>query len=89
MIYLYLLGNIVYLPLALYDFFCIQNLSYFKALVYYIRGILLVGQQYNSWILWYLLSIIYSITVLYILFRKKCKKIYILLTAVFFFCLDH
>lgn len=67
---LYIVWNIVYFPLAIYEYI-IKKFSALHSIVDYLRGFFLVGQHYNSWILWYLLSTIYAIV--YILICQKAK----------------
>jgi len=67
---MYLLWTVIYLPLAVWHFVSAET-SPIKAVVIYIRGFLLVGEQYNSWPLWYLLSTIYALLVIYFIFVTK------------------
>lgn len=55
---IYILYTLIYFPLSLYGF-VYENKNIIEALVYFIRGILFVGENFNSWILWYILSEIY------------------------------
>ena len=78
---LYLKWMIIYTPLEL----CYANrnrIPMLKEILLYLRGVLLLGQQYNSWPLWYLLSSIYALLLIYILIKRKSKKI-ILFSAFF------
>lgn len=70
---LYLFWSAIYLPLALVQYINNEHGIIFNILLY-IRGLLFVGEQYNSWILWYLLSTIYALLVLYLLDKFKCDK---------------
>jgi len=67
---LYLLWTIVYFPLAL-GHAVISKTHPLKFVVMYIRGVLIIGQNYNSWILWYLLSMIYALVLILILIKLK------------------
>lgn len=67
---MYLLWTVIYLPLAVWHFVS-AGISPIKAVIIYIRGFLLVGEQYNSWPLWYLLSTIYALLVIYFIFAAK------------------
>ena len=69
---LYLIWNIVYLPLAIYEY--IQDkTSVFRSFLIYLRGLFFIGEHYNSWILWYLLSTIYTLIIILILMKLKVK----------------
>ena len=73
---LYLIFTIVYLPLTIYGF--VQSgESLLKCIFSFIRGVLFVGENYNSWILWYLLSEIYGLLFIYLLKNKtnNCRKL--------------
>ncbi|MBR4026765.1 MAG: acyltransferase family protein [Lachnospiraceae bacterium] len=67
---MYLCWMIIYTPLAIYHFIS-DNSSIIKAVLMYIRGLLFIGEQYNSWQLWYLLSTIYTIILIIILIKNK------------------
>ena len=80
---LYLLWTIIYFPLALYD--CIHNGKPLDLnILFYIRGFLFVGEQYNSWHLWYLLSTIYALILIIAMIRfnfNPVKQISVICTA--------
>ncbi len=65
---LYLLWTVIYLPLTIYGYVTAQE-SIKTAIVQFIINISLVGENFNSWMLWYLLSTVYSL-VFIILLRK-------------------
>ncbi len=83
---LYIVFNIVYLPLTLYGYlkfgysitFCIQD---------FIRGFILVGEHYNSWVLWYLLSEFYGLCLIYFLYKKGVNFKNIIYVGIFFYVL--
>lgn len=52
----------MYLPLAIYGF-CINDIPVLKSCFYYVRGFLFIGEQFNSWILWYLLFMVVGMLV--------------------------
>lgn len=56
---MYVFWSAVYFPLALY-YYISSGKSALYALFHYLRGLLFVGEHYNSWMLWYLLSTIYA-----------------------------
>lgn len=67
---MYLLWMLIYAPLAvLYMLRADRGLLW--CIFYYLRGFLLMGEHYNSWPLWYLLSMNYGLFFLYLLCRKK------------------
>ena len=67
---MYFLWSLIYFPLALY-YFISEKISPLHAIIQYIRGFIFIGEQYNSWHLWYLLSTIYALTALIILLKAK------------------
>lgn len=67
---LYAFWSAVYAPLAIL-FFYRSGYSLFKAAASWLIGFFLVGENYNSWMLWYLLSSIYAIVFVLLLLRWK------------------
>ena len=82
---LYLLWTVIYFPLAIFDFIS-RKVAPIEAIITYFRRFIFVGEQYNSWHLWYLLSIIYALIILIILFKKKKSigTIFLISTVSFF-----
>ncbi len=80
---MYLTWTAVYFPLAVYRFISTRTAP-MKAVLLYIQGFLFIGEQYNSWQLWYLLSTIYALLVIYILLiaKKSSSKHLIILSIV-------
>ncbi len=71
MIKLYLLWSVIYMPLALYQYIYLDHKhSWLWYVASYMRGLIFIGEHYNSWILWYLLSTIYSLQMIIILLKK-------------------
>lgn len=70
---MYLLWTLIYFPLAVYNFIS-SGTSPIDAVLSYLRGFLFVGENYNSWQLWYLLSTIYTLLILYIIIFKIKKS---------------
>lgn len=66
---MYLFGMAAYLPLAIWNYIK-HNTSIWKALFLYLRGLFWLGQQYNSWHLWYLLGTVYTMCLLIHLWKK-------------------
>ena len=67
---MYLIWTLLYLPMALWHFVAAGKTLH-RAIQLYIQGFFFVGQQYNSWPLWYLLSTFYTLGVLYLLLKHK------------------
>ena len=71
---MYMVWTIVYLPLAIYRFVS-SEIGILRSVVLYIRGFVFIGEQYNSWHLWYLLSTIYALVfILTVLYLKLSPK---------------
>lgn len=83
---LYLIWTIIYMPLTIYGYITNDN-SLLNDILSFIRGMFFIGEHYNSWILWYLLSLIYSILLIGILLRCKVriKGIYFISVLLFIF----
>ena len=73
---MYLTWTIIYIPLAIYHYITTET-SILKSIILYIRNFIFVGEQYNSWHLWYLLATIYALIFILILkhFKLSPKKI--------------
>ena len=67
---IYLIWNAAYLPITIWGFIY-NGQSITKAIFSWVKGFLLLGEQFCSWPLWYLLSIIYGTFVLQIMARKS------------------
>lgn len=77
---LYLLWTVIYLPLAII-YWNSTGLPLRTCISQYMRSFLFVGQQYNSWMLWYLLSTIYTLIVIMACLRQNRSRIHLLLVA--------
>lgn len=55
--------------------------SVLKATLIYIKDFVFVGQHYNSWMLWYLLSTVYSVISIFLLRKANVKWIMILVIS--------
>ena len=42
-----------------------------KDFIFYLHGLVIMGEHYNSWILWYLLSAVYGLAYLYVCVKYK------------------
>lgn len=79
---MYVTWSLIYLPLAVYQFIA-TGTPFIKAFLLYVRGFFFLGEQYNSWPLWYLLSTILSLAVIgFILKKKKSSRALIVLIVV-------
>ena len=81
---MYLIWTIVYLPLALY-YYCVNDNSFIIDTLNYFRNLFTVGEHFNSPILWYLVSAIYSLCFVYFLTLKKITIQGIVLLGAFVF----
>lgn len=60
---LYITWSLIYLPYTIYGFYALDG-SYMGKLLCIIRGFLLVGENYLSWPLWYLLGLVVSVLII-------------------------
>lgn len=83
---LFLIWTALYLPLAIINFI-VEGTDALTAVLKYMRGFFFIGEQYNSWHLWYLLSTIYSLILILILFKLKLslRKIVVIGCIIFIF----
>lgn len=63
---LYIFWTCLYLPITIWSFFKNDAPFHWDA-TYFLFNVILVGENYFSWSLWYLLSIFYSLSLLYYL----------------------
>lgn len=75
---MYVVWTIIYFPLTIYGY-AIQGYTFIHCVCDFVKGFFLIGEHYNSWPLWYLLSAIYGYFVLYICVKKKWNRKTILL----------
>lgn len=81
---MYVVWTVVYLPMALYHFIS-SGTGVLKSVLIYIRGFVFIGEQYNSWQLWYLLSTIYALVfILILLYLKISPKKAIIFSSIIF-----
>jgi hypothetical protein len=75
---LYCAWTFVYLPLSIIHYFR-EGTSLLSAIKLFIVGFVFVGEQYNAWILWYLLSAVYALIVIIIINRTRIthKKLWV------------
>lgn len=65
---MYLIWTVVYMPLAAAHY-VLEGETIIRSVLLYIDGLFLLGEHYNSWILWYLLSTVYALIFAEILLR--------------------
>ena len=83
---LYVLWMLIYAPMAVWDMYR-SGRGIVWCVCYYLRGFFLLGEHYNSWPLWYLLSTIYGLCFLWLLSRKKVTLNRIVLcSCILFLC---
>ena len=63
---LYLVWTLIYLPFTIYGF-CLDGVSPFKSFLVFVKNVLLVGQNYYSWPLWYLLAMLVAGGLIYLM----------------------
>ena len=83
---LYLIWSIIYLPITLI-YWVKQGVSPIQVLISAVRGYLILGQQYNSWMLWYLLATVYGFALLWIMYHFLWKAQWISGTMLLLFLL--
>ncbi len=81
---MYIIWTAIYLPMAIY-YYIASGTKPIKAVLSYIRGFVFIGEQYNSWPLWYLLSTIYALLFIMLMVRHNVNIKIILCAAFVFF----
>lgn len=79
---LYVVWNIVYLPVTIFGFI-VDDVSIGIALLQFVRGFFLIGQQFYSWHLWYVLALIYATMIFYSIRRATINVRYYVSLALF------
>ncbi len=69
---LYLIWSVVYLPITII-YYVSKQMSIKESLLQYLQGLVFVGEHFNSWMLWYLLSMTYAIILILILLKIRCR----------------
>lgn len=70
---LYMWWTLIYLPFTIYGFYKDENLSVLKSVALFFRNFLLVGENYLSWPLWYLLGMLVAGCIIYLMVRWDWK----------------
>lgn len=81
---LYCIWTLFHLPLTIYGYAQSGN-SVIECVLSYVKYFLFVGKLYNSYHLWYLLSMIYALAGMWILIRRGKGARHILAAGVFFY----
>lgn len=79
--WLYLTWTIVYAPLAIWHYIY-SNMKSFEIIKDLVKGFFWIGENYNSYILWYLLSSLYSLIFIYFFRKMKITYNHILIISV-------
>lgn len=69
---LYIYWTAIFLPITIW-WYCTNDLPFQKDIVLFIRGTFFFGENYYSWPLWFLLSMIYGIALTYLLILINLK----------------
>ena len=83
---MYLIWSVLYLPLAVIHFWS-EGESFLRSVLLYLRGFFIVGENYNSWMLWYLLSTIYALLFILFLVQRKIKLTHVLILGSILFAI--
>ncbi len=83
---MYIIWTIIYLPLSIYGLYIEDNLNFYGASIF-IKNTLIKGENYYSWPLWYLLSVVFSAAIFLIWNRLNWGKISLLTFAFIVFLL--
>lgn len=70
---MYLIGNFIYFPVTIWGFIY-NDYGVVRALIHWLRGFFLLGEQFYSWPLWYLLSIIIGTFIFQIIAKRNIKR---------------
>lgn len=71
---IYTVWTLIYMPITVYGNVVIYKFSFIESLIYTIRGVFIIGENFDSWPLWYLLSNIYTFYIIYIFTKLKINK---------------
>lgn len=81
---LYIIWTVIYLPITIYDFI-VNDDGVIQSILSFVRGFLLIGENFYSWPLWFLLSSIYSYLVIFLLIKLRKKISFILIFSIAIF----
>lgn len=77
---MYCAWTLISFPLTLYGYFISEN-GIISCVLSYVKYFLFVGKLYNSYHLWYLLSLIYALIAIRFMVKKKIKPVTIAIIA--------
>lgn len=83
---LYLLWSLIFLPFAIIGF-ANDHLSLAKSIAAYLRNLVLVGENYLSWPLWYLLGLLWAGFIIWLAGKMRLPLWSLCVLAVFLFLL--
>ena len=79
---LYLIWTVIYLPITIYDY-VMNGESLMRNIFAFFKGLIFVGCHWNSWPLWYLLSVFYAFVFLrFIIYKKELSQKVLIILAV-------
>lgn len=67
---LYLVWTLIFLPFAIYGF-ASEGMPFLKACAVWVRNVVLVGENYLSWPLWYLLGLLWAGAMIWLSLKVK------------------
>lgn len=67
---MYVIWTVIYLPWTIYSY-CTSETPVTEAILSFLRGFFLLGEHSITWMLWYLLSTVYSMLVIRFLLKKQ------------------
>ena len=85
---LYILWSIIYSPVAIGHYLYLNN-SLKITILKIVRGYFLLGEQFYSWQLWYLLSIVYGLLTIRLLGLLKRSPIFLLILSISIFSMGY
>ena len=85
LVIIYVVATVAYLPLAIHHYVD-TNRSLLYSVAHYLRSFILVGSNYNSAILWYLLSSVYALVFVIMMFKRERDLTEIVIVGFCIFC---
>lgn len=80
---LYIIWTIIYLPLTIYGYYFVEGHTMKECIFIFTRNFLVAGQNWMSWPLWFLHSLIVSMIILMCCINKGfCKKTIFILSVI-------
>ena len=80
---LYLVWTVIFMPISAFGF-VMNSVNPMKAMALYARGVILVGENFYSWPLWYLLASVVAYFLVFILLRRGVHPLCVLSIAAAF-----